>query len=90
MLPYLTRGQVAVGAALALPPAACAVLVPFRADMSGTNTVLVLVGCRGRPGTSPGRCAHSPVRSGVVRFLHLTSAWTRTPVSLTRRAWCRP
>ncbi|MEV1042832.1 MULTISPECIES: hypothetical protein [unclassified Streptomyces] len=43
MLPYLTRGQVAVGAALALPPAACAVLVPFRADMSGTNTVLVLV-----------------------------------------------
>ncbi|GAA1333018.1 hypothetical protein GCM10009647_074020 [Streptomyces sanglieri] len=43
MLPYLTRGQVAVGAALALPPAVCAVLVPFRADMSGTNTVLVLV-----------------------------------------------
>ncbi|MFF3785685.1 DUF4118 domain-containing protein [Streptomyces sp. NPDC001933] len=43
MLNYLTRGQVAVGAALALPPAVCAVLVPFRADMSDTNTVLVLV-----------------------------------------------
>ncbi|MEU0631299.1 DUF4118 domain-containing protein [Streptomyces sp. NPDC005989] len=43
MLKYLTRGRVAVGAALALPPAVCAVLVPFRADMSDTNTVLVLV-----------------------------------------------
>ncbi|MER5614981.1 hypothetical protein [Streptomyces sp. NPDC002215] len=41
MLKYLTRGQVAVGAALALPPAVCAVLVPFRADMPDTNTVLV-------------------------------------------------
>ncbi|MEE1806156.1 hypothetical protein [Streptomyces sp. BE133] len=30
MLLYLTRGQVAVGAALALPPVVCAVLVPVR------------------------------------------------------------
>ncbi|MET8745961.1 DUF4118 domain-containing protein [Streptomyces sp. NPDC004728] len=43
MLPYLTRGRVAVGAALTLPPAVCAVLVPFRADMPDANTVLVLV-----------------------------------------------
>ncbi|MEU9321400.1 DUF4118 domain-containing protein [Streptomyces sp. NPDC048295] len=43
MLRYLTRGQVAVGAAFALPPAVCAVLVPFRAGLSDTNTVLVLV-----------------------------------------------
>ncbi|WP_406015778.1 DUF4118 domain-containing protein [Streptomyces sp. NBC_00984] len=43
MLLYLTRGQVAVGAALALPPTVCAVLVPFRADMTDSNTVLVLV-----------------------------------------------
>ncbi|MFF3128307.1 DUF4118 domain-containing protein [Streptomyces sp. NPDC057908] len=43
MLLYLTRGQVAVGAALALPPAVCAVLVPFRTGMSNTDAALVLV-----------------------------------------------
>ncbi|MFJ1891793.1 DUF4118 domain-containing protein [Streptomyces sp. NPDC093108] len=43
MVLYLTRGQVAVGAALVLPPAVCAVLVPFRADMPDTDMVLVLV-----------------------------------------------
>ncbi|MEU9622514.1 MULTISPECIES: DUF4118 domain-containing protein [unclassified Streptomyces] len=40
---YLTRNQVAVGAALALPPAVCAVLVPFRTGMSNTDAALVLV-----------------------------------------------
>ncbi|MFD4945213.1 DUF4118 domain-containing protein [Streptomyces sp. NPDC058239] len=43
MLRYLTRGQVEVGAALVLPPAVCAVLAPFRADMSNTDAALVLV-----------------------------------------------
>ncbi|MEF9901986.1 DUF4118 domain-containing protein [Streptomyces sp. P9-A2] len=43
MLRYLTRGQVAVAAALAVPLAVCAVLVPFRTGMSNTNAALVLV-----------------------------------------------
>ncbi|MFF8913064.1 DUF4118 domain-containing protein [Streptomyces sp. NPDC015032] len=40
---YLTRNQVAVVAALALPPAVCAVLVPFRTGMSDADAALVLV-----------------------------------------------
>ncbi|WP_438489841.1 DUF4118 domain-containing protein [Streptomyces sp. S186] len=43
MLRYFTRDQVALAAALVLPPAVCAVLLPFRSWMSNTNAALVLV-----------------------------------------------
>ncbi|GGX38020.1 DUF4118 domain-containing protein [Streptomyces noursei] len=43
MLRYLTRDQVALPAALVLPPAVCALLLPFRDRMSNTNAALVLV-----------------------------------------------
>ncbi|SHL41776.1 DUF4118 domain-containing protein [Streptomyces yunnanensis] len=43
MLRYLTRDQVALAAALVLPPAVCALLLPFRDRMSNTNAALVLV-----------------------------------------------
>ncbi|MYT32614.1 DUF4118 domain-containing protein [Streptomyces sp. SID8354] len=40
---YLTRDQVALVAALVLPPAVCALLLPFRGGMSNTHAALVLV-----------------------------------------------
>ncbi|MFE7313518.1 DUF4118 domain-containing protein [Streptomyces sp. NPDC057555] len=43
MLRYLTRSRTALAAALLLPPAVCAVLLPFRAWMSNTNAALLLV-----------------------------------------------
>jgi hypothetical protein len=40
---YLNRDRIAILAALVAPPAASAVLVPFRADLLNTNVALVLV-----------------------------------------------
>ncbi|MFK0292508.1 DUF4118 domain-containing protein [Streptomyces sp. NPDC090442] len=43
MVRYLTRAQTALAAALLLPPAVSAALLPFRDWMSNTNAALVLV-----------------------------------------------
>ena len=40
---YLTRDRIAIGAALAVPLGAAAVLLPFRASWSNTNVALLLV-----------------------------------------------
>ena len=40
---YLTRDRAALAAALAVPPAAAAVLLPFRASWPNTNVALLLV-----------------------------------------------
>ncbi|MFB6538826.1 DUF4118 domain-containing protein [Streptomyces noursei] len=43
MVRYLSRDRVALAAALVLPPAFCALLLPFRGWLSNTNAALLLV-----------------------------------------------